>query len=122
MMYLKTLTIGGREFPCAADASATVVYGGLQNTRLMNGDGTSKSVKQAIPWKLSGAVIRLDPDRGDIEYLNSIQSGGDTDIVATDMQDISYQGTGNIEGELPEDTATESTTIELTGGGKLEKM
>jgi hypothetical protein len=122
MGYLKTVDIGGREFAARADSTPTSIGGGVQGTRLMNGDGSSRNLKQAVAWKYSNVTLSLDPDRADIEYLRNVQKGDDVDLVFTDMDELSYQGVGNIEGELSIDHATDSCTVEFTGGGEVKLM
>jgi hypothetical protein len=124
MGFLKTVSIGGREFPASSDGSSQRVLGGIENETAGNGDGSRRTIKKMVPWKYSGVVLAIDEDRSDMEYLKSIQNGDDTDFVFTEIGEISYQGTGNIEGPLQKDDATNSTTIECAGPGDpgLKKM
>ena len=54
---IESISIDSRSFPVPADTDITTMIGGFKNETLPNGNGTARTKKERVPWKLSGVVL-----------------------------------------------------------------
>ena len=116
---VESVTIAGREFPATADSDTTRKLGGKENTIEMNGNGTGRLIKTPVPAGLKGLVISCDDSRQDEEYLQEIQAGDFVPVAITYASGITYQGTGQITGELNFSNMSTSCAFDLECPGVL---
>lgn len=117
---IESVSLAGRNFSVAADADSNRQLGGFNNEFQANGDGGGRQVKTRVGWSVTGLAVSVDDDRGDDEFLQSLQDRKDYyPIAITYASGAVYQGTGGIVGEPS--TSSQSTTkpLDLMGPGKL---
>lgn len=120
---IESISIRGRLIPVTADADAKLKIGGFETETQANGDGTVRPVKTRVPWSLTDVVIGVDDDRGDMEFLQDIADGTeDVPIVITLVTGVSWQGSGRVTGELSRSTMAGTSTLSLSGPGRLEQQ
>ncbi len=120
---LESITMDGREFPVAADVEAQRKLGGWENELLANGNGTSRLIKTRVPWSLDGVVVETDDSRGDQEFLQALADGFDLFPVAlTYASGFTYQGSGQIIGDMQASSQNASTAVSLMGTGTLTRQ
>ena len=117
------ISIDGRIFTVAADSDITRDLGGFSKEIQMNGNGTSRDIMTRKAWMLDGCQISIDDDRGDQEFLQTIQNTpGYVPIVITYPSLISYEGEGTVSGDLGGSSQSTTATINLSGPGNLKKQ
>ena len=120
---LQTVSIRARLFAVAADADATYGLGGWNNENQANGDGSTRLIKTRVPWEVSGLSLVIDPARADLEFLQEIANGGDyVDMAVTFASGVTYQGRGQITGEVKASTMNATAPITLGGPGELSSQ
>jgi hypothetical protein len=120
---IESVQIDGRNFAVAADAESNRKLGGFENEKQANGDGTTRTVKTRVPWKLDGISLSIDDARGDLEFLQQRQNGNvDFACIITYASGISYQGTGTITGEVQASSQNATAPITLEGSGVLTRQ
>lgn len=120
---IESVQIDGRNFSVAADAESNRKLGGFENEKQANGDGTTRTVKTRVPWKLDGISLSIDDARGDLEFLQARQNGNvDFACIITYASGISYQGTGTITGEVQASSQNATAPIVLEGSGVLTRQ
>jgi hypothetical protein len=76
-----------------------------------------------MTWALGGVVVQIDDDRGDQEFLQALASReGYFAVSATYASGATYQGTGQIIGEIEYSNQTAAATVALEGTGTLSKQ
>lgn len=119
----KTISIAGREFRCTGDADVSRKLGGYENDTQSNGDGSTRKIKTPIAWMLGGVAVEIDNSNGDQEFLDDVKdSQDDVDVVITYMDDTSWAGVGNIDGELAYSNNSASASFDMKGPKKLKKL
>jgi hypothetical protein len=139
------VTIAGREFTVAASEGAEIHLGGWINTVERNGDGTSRIVQARSSWSLMGAVLSVDNERGDLEYLTAAKAEGggvlqlrylDERLALTGGEDIAglrkfypiqielvdgtvFVGKGVPVGKISYDTMNGTARVDFEGDGRL---
>jgi hypothetical protein len=117
------VSIAGRAFKSAGDASVTVQQGGKTVTTEPNGDGTARNIQAIAPWKCEGAALQIDSDAGDLEFLQGIADRGVNEVFTVEYASGAiYQGIGVPNGDLAEDTSKATAAINFAGPGKLTKQ
>lgn len=117
---MESITIDGRSFAVTADADVARKLGGFENAVESNGDGTARTVKTRVPWSLAGVVIEIDDTQSDQEFLQNLQdSNRDVPVTGTYVSGTTYQGTGQIVGEVVFNNQSSSASLDLSGSGKL---
>jgi hypothetical protein len=117
---MESITIDGRSFAMTADADVSRKLGGFENVVVSNGDGTSRTVKTRVPWSLTGNAIEIDDTQLDQEFLQNLQDANrDVPVTATYVSGVTYQGTGQIVGEVVFSNQSSSASLDLSGSGKL---
>ena len=120
---IQEVSIRGRTFAVAADASASRKLGGYESEYQPNGDGSARKVQSRVSWMISGLSLAIDDNRGDQEFLQEISdSPGDIDVAVTFASSDVYQGRGSVTGELAFDSQNSTAAVELSGPGKLTKQ
>lgn len=120
---IETVILEGRGFPVAADSEAQVKLGGFENEQQPNGDGSTRLIKTRVPWSIDGMSVEIDNSRGDHEYLQGLADRNDNFTIAiTYASGDTYQGTGQIVGEVQASTQNASASIPLMGPGQLTKQ
>lgn len=115
-----SLGLAGRNFTVTADNDPSRKLGGFENEIVPNGDGSARTTKTRVPWMLSDLEIATDDTRGDQEFLQDLSdSNEDFPVTITYASGKTYQGKGQISGELPTSAAATTTAINLSGSGKL---
>lgn len=117
---MESVTIDGRSFAVTADADVSRKLGGFENAVEANGDGTARTVKTRMPWSLTGVVIEIDDTQADQEFLQNLQdSNNDVPVTGTYVSGVTYQGVGQIVGEVVFSNQSSSASLDLSGSGKL---
>lgn len=117
---MESVTIDGRSFAVTADADVSRKLGGFENAAESNGDGTVRSVKTRVPWSLAGVVIEIDDTQADQEFLQALQdANSEVPVTGTYVSGVTYQGTGQIVGEVVFNNQSSSASLDLSGSGKL---
>ena len=120
---IESVTLSGREFPVAADAEAQRKLGGWENEVMANGDGTARIIKTRVPFGLDGLTIVVDDDRGDHEYLQDLADETDFfPLAVTYPSGDTYQGTGQIVGEMQSSSQSATAAVSLMGPGRMTKQ
>jgi hypothetical protein len=120
---LETLAINGREFAGTGDSDVSIKLGGFENENQPNGNGTSRQIKTPVNWMAGGLAIECDDENQDLEFIQSIQEGAAyVDVVITMASGTSWQGSGQIEGELAKSQQSASVTFDMQGPGKLKQL
>ena len=117
---IESVTLDGREFPAAADAEAQRKLGGYENDLQPNGNGTARVIKTRVPWSLDGLTIEIDDDRGDHEFVQELADRNtEFPIAITYVSGVTYQGAGQIVGEMQTSSQNATGAVSLMGSGKL---
>ena len=118
---IKELSWAGRTFKSAGDATVSRSLGGMSNTKELNGDGkTGRTIQEVVPWTVEGAMLSIDPDRGDQEFIQeATDRGGDEQFSCTWADGSIYQGVGTTEGKLDFDGSKATLKVNFNGPGKL---
>ena len=117
---MESITIDGRSFAVTADADVARKLGGFENAVESNGDGTARTVKTRVPWSLAGVVIEIDDTQSDQEFLQNLQdSNRDAPVTGSYVNGKTYQGTGQIVGEVVFNNQSSTASLDLSGSGKL---
>ena len=117
---MESITIDGRSFAVTADADVARKLGGFENAVESNGDGTARTVKTRVPWSLAGVVIEIDDTQSDQEFLQNLQdSNRDAPVTGSYVSGTTYQGTGQIVGEVVFNNQSSTASLDLSGSGKL---
>lgn len=120
---IESIDLAGRSFPVAADNEVQRKLGGFENEVPANGDGSSRLIKTRVSLSLTDVQMEVDDDRGDHEFLQDLADRKDFfPVVITFASGISYQGTGQITGELQYSSQTAMATASFGGSGKLTKQ
>lgn len=120
---IQSVTIDGREFPVAADSDANRKLGGYANEVEPNGNQTARIVKTAIAWSIDGIAVVIDDSNGDLEFLQALaDSSRFAPITLTLANDETYQGVGQITGDLAASSKSTTASLNLQGEGKLTKQ
>jgi hypothetical protein len=121
---LKELTYRGRTFKGAGDSNVSIVsLGGVVIEHMENGDQSTRRKQSPKAWHITGVKIEIDHEKGDLQFLQEgVAVGEDGDITFTLQDETTYAGTGDIDGEFPNDTGDASDEFEMKGGGKLKKI
>lgn len=122
---LKEMTYRGRTFR-GTDDSVLVInsLGGYTIEHMGNGDGSTRRKKTPVPWHVSGVKIEIDHSNRDYQFIkdNVTSSEDDGDVTFTLTDGTIYAGTGDFDGEIPNDTSDASLDAEMKGGGELTKL
>jgi hypothetical protein len=97
------------------------MIGGFKNETLPNGNGTARTKKERVPWKLSGVVLGISHADGDPVFLQNIANRENVPVVITFADDSTLNGTGSIEGDLTFSSADSTASLELAGSGTLSQ-
>ncbi len=117
---IEEVTIGGRVFPVAADAEVQRKLGGFENEMLSNGDGSTRQSKTRVPWTIDGLTLEVDDARGDHEFLQALADDPDYfPITVTFASGITYQGNGQITGEMQTSSQSTTAAVNFSGPGKM---
>ena len=120
---IQSVTLAGRIFPVAADVESDRKLGGFENEFMPNGDGSGRIVKTRTGWSLGTIAVEVNDDREDQEFLQELIDSPDFFPVAvTYVTDATYQGQGQITGELNTASKEAKAEITLQGPGKLTKQ
>lgn len=117
---IESVSLDGRNFGVAADAEAQRKLGGFENEIMANGDGNARLIKTRVPMSISGLTVEVDDDRGDHEFLQELSNRNDFFAVAiTYASGKTYQGRGQISGELQASSQNATAAFDLAGPGVL---
>jgi len=84
------------------------------------GDGSGILVKTRVPYKLDGVVVGIDDNASDLEYLQDLADGNELfPITITLVNGNTYQGSGQIVGEIGSSTMNSTASLNLSGSAKL---
>ena len=120
---ISSVTIKGRNFVCAEDSDANVIYGGNKNEVQMNGDGSGRIIKSIVGWKVGGLKIQIDPDRDDHEFIQDAMNENDFfDYSHTEVDGNTYYGSGQITSDSEKSSKDATMEIECMGPGRLTKQ
>ncbi|MCH9712751.1 MAG: hypothetical protein K0U20_09025 [Proteobacteria bacterium] len=117
---IESVTLDGREFAVPTDAEVNRKLGGFENEILANGNGTGRIIKTRVPLSIDGLSIQVDDSRGDQEFVNELSKRNDFfPIAITYASGITYQGSGQVSGELQASSQSATMTVSLMGPGEL---
>jgi len=117
---IESVALDGRSFGVAADAEAQRKLGGFENEVMANGDGNARLIKTRVPMSLAGLTVEVDDDRGDHEFLQELANRKDFwPIAITYASGKTYQGRGQISGELQTSSQNATAAFDLSGPGIL---
>ena len=117
---LESVSLDGREFPVAADSEVQRKLGGTENEVQPNGNGTARLIKTRVAWSLDGLTVEVDDSRGDQEFLQALADGNNFFAVALSYPSgETYQGTGQIVGEMQASSQAATAAVSLMGSGVL---
>lgn len=120
---IESVSMRGRLFPVASDASAKRKLGGFENELQANGDSTVRIVKTRVPWSLADLQVEIDDARADQEFLQEISDGKDfVAMTITLCSGFTYEGAGQIVGEVIYDTQNGTATLSLGGPGQMNQQ
>jgi hypothetical protein len=120
---IESISLGGREFPVAGDAEVQRKLGGFENEQMVNGNGTTRLIKNRVAWALSGVAIEMDDSRSDHEYVQGLADSNENfAIVITYASGIVYQGDGQFTGELQSSSQNATMPVTLNGPGVLSQQ
>ena len=113
---LESITINGRTFPVAQDSGPSTDLGGDTNTIEMNGDRTSRIVKELRPALLESINVQIDHDNNDLQFLDDIQQGTEfVPISVTFVEQTVYSGSGIITDPVVLNSDKATAEIKLSG-------
>lgn len=117
---IESVSLDGRSFGVAADAEAQRKLGGFENEVMANGDGNARLIKTRVPMSIAGLTVEVDDDRGDHEFLQELSNRNDFwPIAITYASGKTYQGRGQISGELQVSSQNATAAFDLSGPGVL---
>lgn len=120
---IEEITIDGRIFSVAADSDPSRDLGGFAGDFQSNGDGTGRRILVRKAWQISGLTISIDDEKGDHEYLQEKMNQPDNfPISITYVSGVTYQGSGNLTGDLNLAAQATTTEINLMGPQVLTKQ
>lgn len=120
---IESVTLAGRNFPVAADAEAQRKLGGWENEVQANGNGTGRLIKTRVPMSIDGLTVEVDDSRGDHEYLQELADRNDFfPLAITYASGVTYQGVGQITGELQAGSQNATAQVSLSGPGTLTRQ
>ena len=120
---IEAVTIDGREFAVASDADVSRKHGGKENEIQMNGNNTGRIIKTAMAWVLEGVALEIDDSKGDHEYLqDKANVSGYLTITITYASGFTYQGRGQIVGDLQSSTQSATAAVNFGGAGQLTRQ
>ena len=115
---IESVSLNGREFAMAADVEVNRKVGGFENEVLPNGNGTARLIKTRVPFMFDGLAIEIDDARDDQGFVQALADGKDFfPITVTYASGITYQGSGQIVGEIQFSNQTSSCTVSVSGTG-----
>lgn len=117
---IRKVTIDGRSFGVAADNDVNRKLGGFENEIQPNGNNTSRLIKTAINWTISGLQLSIDDSSGDHEFLQErADSLAFFNVTITMASGKVYQGSGQIVGEFQVSSQSATASMDLGGQGRL---
>ncbi len=117
---IQEVHLDGRPFSVAADAEGQRKLGGWENSVMANGNGTARLGKTRVPFKLDGLTLETDDDNGDAEFLQELANrNGFWPLAVVLASGKTYQGTGQITGEVQTSTQNQTTAVTLEGPGDM---
>lgn len=120
---IQELSWAGRTFKSAGDASVSISLGGKNITIEPNGDSSVRPVQTVMAWSCEGAALNIDPDMGDLEFLQAGTDAARQEVFTVTLCEGSvYQGRGYVVGEIKVDTSKSTAAVNFGGGGKLTKQ
>ena len=120
---IESVTLNGRNFAVAADVDSQRKKGGFENDVQANGDGSTRTIKTRVPWSISGLTINVDDDNDDQDFLQLLADGNiDFPIGVTYVPGHTFQGTGQITGELTYSNSNATATVNLMGSQQLTRQ
>lgn len=118
---IESIVLNGRRFSVDESCSPNITYPGFSNTVNVNGDGTNRLTKTRIAGKISGLSIPIDMDRGDIEFLNTVQAKMNFVAVSMTLCDKNVlSGSMQLADEIS--FAAGTGMVDITLNGTLEKL
>jgi hypothetical protein len=113
---IRQVTIDGREFDAAAGSSWTYKLGGFDNETTINGNGVLTVTQRRMTAGIGDAAISIDPERGDLEFIQALKNSGRAVPVTMTLADNStYSGSLVVTGETQANAGDGQTTLELRG-------
>ncbi len=120
---IESITLDGRNFAVAADVDSQRKTGGFENEVQANGDGTTRTIKTRVPWSVEGLGVNVDDDNDDQEFLQQLANrNSEFPIAITYVSGATFQGTGQITGELTYSNSNATATLGLMGSQELTKQ
>jgi hypothetical protein len=120
---IEEVALDGRNFAVAADADSNRKIGGFNNEYSPNGNGTGRLLKTAEGWMLDGLALAIDDLKGDQEFLQDIADSNDFVVISiTYASGATYQGQGQITGDMQTSSATTTAPLTLSGPGRLTRQ
>lgn len=117
-----SMTVNGRAFAVAADATVSIKLQKWTNEVAMNGDGSARVLKTLTAQTLESVVLSCNSAKDDLQYLTEANdSMEDISFTITLATGEVYGGKGQFVGDIKEDTskATLEATVNLWSLQKL---
>lgn len=120
---IEEVGLDGRNFAVAADADSNRKIGGFNNEYSPNGNGTGRLLKTREGWMLDGLALAIDDLKGDQEFLQDIADSNDFVVISvTYASGATYQGQGQITGDMQSSSASTTAPLTLNGPGRLTRQ
>jgi len=117
---VESVTLAGRTYAVAADADVQQKVGGFENEIQANGDGSARQIKTRVPWGLADITLSIDPENGDLEFLQDLSNAGDFfPVTISEVSGAIWQGNGQISGEVQRSLQATTASLSLMGTGTL---
>lgn len=117
---VESVTLDGQTFSVAADADVQMKLGGFENEVQPNGDGTARQIKTRIPWSLADLTLSIDPEGGDLEFIQKLADGQVFfPCTITEVSGAIWQGNGQVTGEVQRSLQATTAGLSLMGTGTL---
>jgi hypothetical protein len=114
---IRQIMIGGREFDPAPEGAVKIILSGFVNENRPTGNGRLHTKQTRKLGGFDDLAISVDPERGDIEYLQGLANGQEAFSASISLPSgVIYSGTGcQIEGELNYDSGDGQVELAIRG-------
>lgn len=119
---VRQFSIKGREFDVAPEASFTYRLSGFNTETKVTGNGKSVNTQTRKIAGIRGMSVSIDPESGDLEFLQDIQNAGlSVPVTMTLASGNTYSGSLSINGDLDGNTGDGKAEMDLLGA-RFERL
>lgn len=112
---IRQFSINGREFDIAPESNVTYRLAGFTNESRSTGNGRIHTNQRRKLGGIESAPISVDPERGDIEFLQDVADEGLPVPFVMATASATYAGALTIEGEIDPNTGDGQCEISALG-------